>query len=207
MPLTPEAIYTTAFKLIEADGVEALTMRKLATALDANPMSLYHHVPNKEALLRGVAKLVASQFHPPEQTDLPWQERLRQLALSYRAFAHHDALVMAHTFASPDFVQADFPFWLGLTSTLRAAGVPEREISRTGAVLSALFTGLLVSEVSGALQQWTTLRTAPAAAEGEENPPMASDREVEAMFRRTLDAVIAVLESQLAATPADREAD
>ncbi|NBM18647.1 DNA primase, partial [Streptomyces sp. GC420] len=40
-----------ALRLIDADGVEALTMRKLATALDANPMSLYHHVPNKDALL------------------------------------------------------------------------------------------------------------------------------------------------------------
>ena len=44
VPLTKDGIYAMALQLIDADGVEALTMRKLATALDANPMSLYHHV-------------------------------------------------------------------------------------------------------------------------------------------------------------------
>ncbi|MFF1933919.1 TetR/AcrR family transcriptional regulator [Streptomyces sp. NPDC058228] len=53
------------------DGVEALTMRKLATALDANPMSLYHHVPNKDAVLRGVAARVGSQCREGQREDIP----------------------------------------------------------------------------------------------------------------------------------------
>lgn len=60
-----------ALQLIDADGVEALTMRKLAAALDANPMSLYHHVPNKDAVLRGVAHRVGSQFSAEERGASP----------------------------------------------------------------------------------------------------------------------------------------
>lgn len=71
VPLTKDGIYAMALQLIDADGVEALSMRKLATALDANPMSLYHHVPNKDAVLRGLAERVGSQFRAGAREDLP----------------------------------------------------------------------------------------------------------------------------------------
>lgn len=71
VPLTEAGIYAAALRLIDADGVEALTMRKLATALDANPMSLYHHVPNKEAVLRGVTRTVGAQFRTVTLENAP----------------------------------------------------------------------------------------------------------------------------------------
>ena len=73
MPLTEAGIYAAALRLIDADGVEALTMRKLATAVDANPMSLYHHVPNKDCAADATA--VPFPGRPPSagrlQRDLP----------------------------------------------------------------------------------------------------------------------------------------
>jgi AcrR family transcriptional regulator len=88
VPLTEAGIYDAALRLIDAEGVEALSMRKLAAELGANPMSLYHHVPNKAALLHGVAGVVGAQFHTVAEEDLSWQERIRQLTSDFRALAH-----------------------------------------------------------------------------------------------------------------------
>ncbi|MFF1897436.1 TetR/AcrR family transcriptional regulator [Streptomyces sp. NPDC058206] len=92
-------------------------MRKLATALDANPMSLYHHVPNKDAVLRGVAARVGSQCREGQREDIPWQDRMRQLALDFRALAHRHPKLMECSFARADYVQPEDPFWRGLTDT------------------------------------------------------------------------------------------
>ncbi|MEN1891299.1 TetR/AcrR family transcriptional regulator [Streptomyces mirabilis] len=107
MPLTEAGICTSALRLIDADGVEALTMRKLAAALDANPMSLYHHVPNKEALLRGVARMVGARFRTVTLEDAPWQERMRLLATDFRTLAHRHPNLMAYSFSQPDFIQPE----------------------------------------------------------------------------------------------------
>ena len=197
VPLTKDGIYAMALQLIDADGVEALTMRKLATALDANPMSLYHHVPNKEALLHGVAARVGSQFREGQREDIPWQDRMRQLALDFRALAHRHPRLMEYSFARADYVQPEDPFWRGLTETLAAAGLPASAIPRVAASLCAVFTGLLLSELTGALQRWATLPPAPASTDGEDAPAPATDV-VDATFSYALDATIAGLESHLA---------
>ncbi|MGW1624951.1 TetR/AcrR family transcriptional regulator [Streptomyces sp. NPDC002172] len=139
MPLTEAGIYAAALRLIDADGVEALTMRKLATELDANPMSLYHHVPNKEAVLRGVTRTVGAQFRTVTLQDAPWQERIRLLATDFRALAHRHPELMAYSFShQPDFILPDDPFWTALTAIVAAAGVPEAEVPEAAALVVAV---------------------------------------------------------------------
>jgi AcrR family transcriptional regulator len=199
VPLTKDGIYAMALQLIEADGVEALSMRKLATALDANPMSLYHHVPNKDAVLRGLAERVGSQFRAGAREDLPWQDRLRQLALDFRQLSHSHPKLMAYSFGRADYVQPEDPFWQGLINILSAAELPASEIPRVAASLCAVFTGLLVSELTGALQRWTTLPPAPVGPDGEDAPSPAKDV-IDAMFNCALDATIVGLEGHIART-------
>ncbi|MEV6760043.1 TetR/AcrR family transcriptional regulator [Streptomyces sp. NPDC051105] len=195
MPLTETGIYAAALRLIDADGVEALTMRKLATALDANPMSLYHHVPNKGALLRGVARTVGSQFRTVTLEDAPWQERTRLLATDFRTLAHRHPNLMAYSFSQPDFIQPEDPFWTALTATLDAAGVPQPEIRPTAALVCAVVAGVLTAELNGALHRWSNLEpTAPAVGEdGPADPGPGEDR----MFRLVLDTIITGLDSRL----------
>ena len=57
-PLTAERIYQAALDLMQETGVEDLSMRKLASALGVDAMSIYHHVENKQALLLGVFQTV-----------------------------------------------------------------------------------------------------------------------------------------------------
>ncbi|WP_435220545.1 TetR/AcrR family transcriptional regulator [Streptomyces sp. Tue6028] len=190
MPLTEDGIYVMALQLIDADGVEALTMRKLATALDANPMSLYHHVPNKDAVLRGVAERVGSQFWSGERADMPWQERLRQLAFDFRELVRRHPKLMTYSFGRAEYIQPNDPFWQGVTDILAAAKLPASEIPRVAATLCAVFTGLLVSELTGALQRWAMLPPAPAGS-GKEIASPPSEDEIDAMFSCALDAAIA----------------
>ncbi|WP_313896880.1 helix-turn-helix domain-containing protein [Streptomyces sp. GC420] len=198
MPLTEAGIYAAALRLIDADGVEALTMRKLATALDANPMSLYHHVPNKDALLRGVTRMVGAQFRTVTLEDAPWQERFRLLATDFRTLAHRHPELMAYSFShQTDFIQPDDPFWTALTAIVNAAGVPRSEVPEIAALIVAVVIGVLTSELNGALHKLSELEpVVPAAGEdGSEDAGPDEDR----MFRLGMDTLIAGLESRLAA--------
>ena len=56
--LSREEVLATALALIDADGVEALSMRRIGKALDRDPMRLYRHASSKDELLDGVVDLV-----------------------------------------------------------------------------------------------------------------------------------------------------
>ncbi|MEW2328719.1 TetR/AcrR family transcriptional regulator C-terminal domain-containing protein [Micromonospora chersina] len=192
--LTERGIYTAALRLIDADGVGALSMRKLAGVLGVNPMSLYHHVPSKAALLRGVKNLVAAQFQPRVDGG-SWQEQLHRFAKDFRALAHRHPNLIVHSLASPDFIEPEDPFWTGLTGLLRNAGLPVAEVARVGAVLTSLFSGFLLAEANGTLGRLAALQPAPAQAASATGS--GADADGDARFEFAIQALIAGLEAHL----------
>ena len=72
-----------AVALAARDGIESLTMRKLADELGAGAMSLYHYVPNKEELLDGMVDIVFGEIELPS-TDVDWRTAMRRRAISTR---------------------------------------------------------------------------------------------------------------------------
>src|SRR5580698_1447860 len=84
--ITRDLVLATALQIIDADGADALSMRRLARALDRDPMILYRHAPNKAALLDGVAETVLAQL-TVDATDPDWVGQLRSVARNYRALA------------------------------------------------------------------------------------------------------------------------
>lgn len=56
-PLTKERIFGTALRIVDEEGLEKLTMRRLARELEVEAMALYHHVPNKDAIYDGVVTM------------------------------------------------------------------------------------------------------------------------------------------------------
>lgn len=191
--LTEKGIYTAALRLIDADGVGALSMRKLAAVLGVNPMSLYHHVPNKAALLRGVKNLVAAQFQPRVDGG-SWQEQLYRFAKDFRALAHRHPNLIVHSLASPDFIEPEDPFWTGLTSILNTAGVPATEVAAVGAVLTSLFSGFLLAEGNGTLGRLAALQPTPTAG-----PATASSADAggDSSFTFAVQTLIAGIEARL----------
>lgn len=78
-------------ELADANGLTALSMRKLAAQLGFEVMSLYNHVANKEDLLEGMLDLVSREIeHPPEDAT-GWKTRLRCIAISA-----HEMLLRHH---------------------------------------------------------------------------------------------------------------
>jgi AcrR family transcriptional regulator len=89
-PLSKERVLDTAVALAARDGIESLTMRKLADELGAGAMSLYHYVPNKSELLDGMVDIVFSEIELPS-TDVDWRTAMRRRASSTReALNRHD---------------------------------------------------------------------------------------------------------------------
>jgi AcrR family transcriptional regulator len=82
-PLTRERVLLTAVALADQGGIESLSMRKLAQALDVVPMALYRHVANKDELLNALVDVVIDEIDPPlEGAD--WKTALRARILSAR---------------------------------------------------------------------------------------------------------------------------
>ena len=78
--LSRETVTERALALADAEGIDAVTIRRLATDLGVTPMALYWHFQDKERLLDGVAELVLSQVRlPPDDEARPWDERLREV--------------------------------------------------------------------------------------------------------------------------------
>jgi AcrR family transcriptional regulator len=73
-PLSRDAIVDVALRLMDADGLERLTMRKLAAALDTGPASLYVYVRNTAELHAAILDRLLLDLEPPAEGD--WRERL-----------------------------------------------------------------------------------------------------------------------------------
>ena len=84
--ITREVVLAAALALIDAEGADALSMRRLARALDRDPMILYRHSPNKAALLDGVTETVLAKL-TVDPADPDWAAQLRTVARRYRALA------------------------------------------------------------------------------------------------------------------------
>lgn len=85
-PLTRQRALTAAIALADAEGIDALTMRKLAQALDVEAMSLYHHVANKNDILDGMVDLVFAEIElPATGPDTDWTTAMLRRARSVRA--------------------------------------------------------------------------------------------------------------------------
>ncbi len=105
--ITRDVVLAAALELIDRDGVDGLSMRRLARVLHRDPMILYRHAPNKAALLDGVAETVLAQLKV-DPADPDWTAQLRAVARGYRALA------LAHPNVVPLLVTRPLATPLGL---------------------------------------------------------------------------------------------
>ena len=96
VPLTREAIAEAALALIDADGLESLSMRRLGAALGVEAMALYHHFENKGKLLDAVMERLLDETELPERGAMRPLARIRRFVESYRRIAinHPHAFIL-----------------------------------------------------------------------------------------------------------------
>jgi TetR/AcrR family transcriptional regulator, tetracycline repressor protein len=73
-----------ALRIADVEGLDALSIRRLADALGVKGASLYHHFRDKDEILDGVATIALAELRPPADESLPWIDWLLQVARSYR---------------------------------------------------------------------------------------------------------------------------
>jgi AcrR family transcriptional regulator len=102
--LRREDVLATALRLIDEDGVEALSMRRIGRALGRDPMRLYRFAASKEELLDGVVELVLGELRVPTESG-NWEDVLRRTAHGYRDIAlahpHVVPLMVTRPLATP----------------------------------------------------------------------------------------------------------
>jgi len=83
-PITVEAIIDTAFDIVASEGYEALTMRRVATALETGPASLYAHVVNKDDLDELILGRLYARIELPEPDPGTWRQQITSVCTQLR---------------------------------------------------------------------------------------------------------------------------
>lgn len=84
--LTRSTILQTALAIVDREGLDRLSMRRLSDALGRDPVMIYRHVPNKAAVLDGVVEIVLAKLSV-DTADSDWAGQLRTVARVYRQLA------------------------------------------------------------------------------------------------------------------------
>ena len=126
-PLTRDRVLRAAIELADENGLEALTMRRLARRVGVEAMSLYNHVAGKDDILDGVVDLLVGGIEVPPD-DVDWRTAIRDRALAARrmARAHPWAvrLIAARSPASRGIIR----YLDGVVGAFRRAGFPNQLI-------------------------------------------------------------------------------
>lgn len=118
--ISRESVIAAAMAIMDSDGFESLSLRRLGTDLKVNSASLYHHFKNKEDILLAVARTALRDMQLPPLTD-DWQKWISENAVIYRR------ILIARPFLIPLMLNGVRPRTLATAITeakLTEAGVP-----------------------------------------------------------------------------------
>ncbi|MDQ3922836.1 MAG: TetR/AcrR family transcriptional regulator C-terminal domain-containing protein [Actinomycetota bacterium] len=144
-PLSRRRILEAAIKLADREGLEALSMRRLGRELGVEAMSLYNHVPNKEALLNGMVRILLERLEIPLDGSGGWEERVREAFRSYRQLAREHPNVFP-LFAMRPLSTVES---LRIIELLRSAGFGTVPALHAFRALSSFTIGYSLAEIQG----------------------------------------------------------
>jgi len=145
--VTRERALRVAMELADTEGLEELTMRRLAQELKVEAMSLYHHVANKDAILDGMVDLVFQEIELPP-LDVDWKKALARRTVSVRdvLLKHRWALRILESRAAPG--AATLAHHDAVLGCLRRGGFSVALSARAYAVLDSYVFGFVHTELT-----------------------------------------------------------
>ena len=145
-PISRAAIVTAAIRLLDAEGLEALSMRRLAEQLGAGAASLYWHVGSKDGLLDLVFDELIGEADVPDPDPAHWQEQLKDVARAQREGSlRHPYLVRISIGRTPLGPNA-LRYSERVLAILRAGGMPPSLAVQGYLLLIATVNGFTVDE-------------------------------------------------------------
>jgi AcrR family transcriptional regulator len=147
-PLTQDAIVEKALALLDAEGLDGLSMRRLAEQFDTGPASLYWHVGSKDGLLDLLLDRVIGEIEVPDPDPDPqrWREQLKDVARTIRAtiLRHRDVvrISIGRIPMGPNALRHSER----VLAIMRAGGVPDRLAVLGHLLLLAAINGFTMDE-------------------------------------------------------------
>ncbi len=147
--LTTERVVDAALRAADEGGIEAVSLRRLAGALEVTPMAIYRHVRNKSHLLDLMAERLLDQVDLAPVEAATWQDRLRRLLASFQAVAAAHpatALLLSRPFVSPAALRVSEV----LLATLHGAGFDAGQSVRLLQVITGIVLGPAINRATWA---------------------------------------------------------
>jgi AcrR family transcriptional regulator len=139
--LSRQRIVEAAAALIDAEGLAALSTRRLAAELGVRGPSLYNHFATKDEILDAVADSIIAQVDVSAFGRLDWREALRHWGLSYRAALAAHPNIVPHLARGPGRRPAGLAMANAVYGGLVAAGWPPARATHIGALMRYFVTG------------------------------------------------------------------
>ncbi|HLB61248.1 MAG TPA: TetR/AcrR family transcriptional regulator [Actinomycetota bacterium] len=152
-PLTHNRILAAALRIMDEEGLEAVSMRRIGRELGVEAMSLYNHVRDKEDVLDGVTDLVMGGFELPEPSE-DWENAVREGARAWRRMlkAHPGVITLLFERKHPmKTVEALRPMEIAL-EILRSPGLSTPETVQAFHVFGGYILGFVTMELSQAFE-------------------------------------------------------
>ncbi len=156
--LTRELLIRMALAIVDEEGLDALSMRRLGARLGVDPMAAYRHIPNKEALLDGVVEAVVTEIDLETDASESWQEQLRRLVAADVQVKRAHPNVLPLLAVRPLSTPASLRLVERALDIMASAGIP-----LTDAAVAINATGML--SVGLTMAEAATQRHAPSSAE------------------------------------------
>jgi TetR/AcrR family tetracycline transcriptional repressor len=145
-PLTQEAIVDAALRVLDAEGLDGLSMRRVGEELDTGAASLYWHVGSKDGLLDLIFDRVIGEQQVPDPEPERWQEQLKEVARTARAtILRHRDIVRISIGRIPMGPNA-LRYEERLLALLRGGGVPDELAVAGSQLLFSVVNGFTMDE-------------------------------------------------------------
>jgi AcrR family transcriptional regulator len=215
-PLSVEAIVDAALAILRTEGVGAMSMRRVAAALDTGAGSLYVYVASREEMLTAVFdRILASiELLPPDPPR--WREQLHSLLARLRDTLVRYPGIAAATMIDPPRTQASLDLLENLLGILLAGGLDAQDAAWTADIMAAQVTyaaietelrhrdpGALADEITATFADLSTDRFPLITRYSAQL--VAGD--VDQRFRFAIDAVIDSALARASRNPASRSPD
>ncbi|AWC24702.1 Tetracycline repressor protein class A from transposon [Aminobacter sp. MSH1] len=146
--LSRDRIETSAFEVIEREGLSGFSMRKLAQALGCEAMSIYHHYPSQAHLFEALVDRLIGELEIPPR-DLPWRQRVRNVLHGYRAMARKypafAPFIVTYRMNSPKCLK-----WLdGVIGLFEDGGFGRERSARLFRAVGYYLMGAILDETAG----------------------------------------------------------
>ena len=151
--LSRKALIHAALALGDSEGLEAISLRRLARELGVTPMALYRYVDSKEGLLAAIAEHAFDEFELPADNDDDWREELKAVARSFRRLLLAHPTVAALFSSHPAEISENGARIVEVVQdVLRRAGFPPQEAALLESECERFVLGLVVLEMGGGPQ-------------------------------------------------------